>query len=295
MSRGGDQSAFRAIAVLGPGLLGGSIAMAVREYMPGCELRLWARREEPLALARRLGITQHTCRNICEAVRSASLIILATPIGSFEQLVQDMLPAISEGALVTDVGSVKEAVHAGAGHILTRAGHAFIGSHPMAGAEKQGLEHARANLIQGATVALTNPHGVPAEQLRRLADFWQTLGGRTCVLSPAEHDSAVACISHVPHILAALCSRQATTAGEIERQLVSTGFRDTTRVSSGAAAMWADILSSNAPAIRKALRSCISDLQALDTHLAHQAKPQLTAWLEEAKQARENVLNLHSK
>lgn len=293
MKRGADQPVFSSIAVLGPGLLGGSIALAVRERLPGCELRLWARREAPLALARQLGITAHTYRDLAEAVRGVQLVILATPIGSFEQLAQGMLPALAEDALVTDVGSVKEAVHAGAGSLLTRAGRAFIGSHPMAGAEKQGLEHARADLIQGATVALTNPHGVPAEQLRRLADFWHALGGRTCELSPAEHDRAVACISHVPHILAALCSRSASAAGECERRLASTGFRDTTRVSSGGAAMWADILCSNTPAIRQALSACMADLRALDTLLAQQDKPGLTTWLEEAKQAREKVLKIN--
>lgn len=290
MSHGADQLIYPSIAVLGPGLLGGSIAKAVRELMPGCELRLWARREEPLELARRLGITEHTCRDIGEAVRGAQLVILATPVGSFERLVGAMQPALAPGALVTDVGSVKGVVHAGIGRTLTQAGHAFIGSHPMAGAEKQGLEHARADLIQGATVALTNPHGVPAAQLQRLAAFWQALGGRTCVLSPEEHDNAVACISHVPHILAALCSRRASAAGETERLLVSTGFRDTTRVSSGGAAMWADILGSNSPAIRRVLRDCMADLQALDALLERQDTAQLSTWLEQAKDAREKLL-----
>lgn len=281
---------FSTIAVLGPGLLGGSIAKAVQELMPGCELRLWARREEPLALARRLGITRHTCRDICEAVRGAQLVILATPIGSFEQLAERMLPALAADALVTDVGSVKEVVHAGIGHMLTEAGHAFIGSHPMAGAEKQGLEHARANLLQGAMVALTNPHGVPTARLCQLAAFWQALGGHTCEMSPAEHDATVARISHVPHILAALCSRQATGNTARLRQLASTGFRDTTRVSSGGAAMWADILWGNTTAIREALSACMADLEALDTLLAQQDKAGLTSWLEQAKTARENIM-----
>ena len=283
-------ASFTTIAVLGPGLLGGSIAKAVRELMPGSELRLWARREEPLALARRLGITEHTCRDLGEAVRGADLVILATPIGVFPQLAEGMLPELAADTLVTDVGSVKEVVHATAGHMLTRAGHYFIGSHPMAGAEKQGLEHARADLLQGAMVALTNPHNVPAELLEKLAAFWQALGSCTCELSPAEHDRAVARISHVPHILAALCSRQAASAGETECRLASTGFRDTTRVSSGGANMWADILWGNTPAIRESLSACMADLQALDALLAQQDKAGLSAWLEQAKEAREHIL-----
>lgn len=294
MSEQGQQSApFASVAVLGPGLLGGSIAKAVRERMPSCELRLWARRQEPLELARRLSIADRTYRDVAEAVRGAQLVILATPIGVFPQLVSAMLPALDAEALVTDVGSVKAAVHAGVGTQLTQAGRSFIGSHPMAGAEKQGLEHARADLLEGATVALTNPHGVAEEMLARLAAFWQALGSRTCEMSPELHDLTTARISHVPHALAALCARSAGAAGippELLRRLASSGFRDTTRVSSGGAAMWADILSSNADAVRAALRDCIADLRHLDHLLEQDDKASLHTWLEQAKESRENIL-----
>lgn len=293
MSKGENQILFSPVAVLGPGLLGGSIAKAVRERLPGCELRLWARRQEPLDLAQRLGIADRTYRDIQAAVQGAQLVILATPIGVFPRLVEGLLPALAAEALVTDVGSVKGAVHAEIGELLTRSGHCFIGSHPMAGAEKQGLEHARADLLQDAIVALTNPHGAPAERVEQLARFWRTLGCRTCEMSPAEHDDAVARISHVPHILAALCARQAGDVQlDILRLLASTGFRDTTRVSSGGAAMWADILWGNTPAIREALRSCMADLQALDSLLEQQNKAGLSAWLEQAKETREDILQL---
>lgn len=283
------------VAVLGPGLLGGSIAKAVRERMPGCELRLWARRQEPLELAKSLGITDHICSDICEAVRGAQLIILATPVGVFPQMVQSMLPAIAPGAIITDVGSVKEIVHTGIGELLTRAGHCFIGSHPMAGAEKQGLEHARADLLVGAMVPLTNPHGAPAALVEKLSGFWQALGCRTCEMCPAEHDRAVARISHMPHVLAALCARHATGDNKSHlRQLVSTGFRDTTRVSSGGATMWADILCGNAPAVREAIRDCIADLHALEGLLQQENKAGLSTWLEQAKETREDLLNQRS-
>lgn len=283
---------FSGVAVLGPGLLGGSVAMAVRQCMPECKLSLWARRPQPLELAQQLGIATHTTLDAQEAVRGAQLVILATPIGTFPQLVQAILPALEPGALVTDVGSVKASVHDSAGQLLTEKGHFFIGSHPMAGAEKQGLEHARADLLRGAMVALTNPHGVPADKLARLADFWQKLGCRTHVMTPAGHDTTVAHISHVPHILAALCARSAVQGdapAEDLRLLASTGFRDTTRVSSGSPTMWADILCANAPAIRAALAACISDLQAIENLLEQRDEQALTSWLKQAKDARESV------
>lgn len=283
---------FRSVAVLGPGLLGGSIAMAVQQLMPGCHLRLWARRSEPLEQARRLGITPHTFRDAQDAVRGAELTILATPVGTFADLARSILPALSPGALVTDVGSVKAAVHQSAGRIIEQAGTCFIGSHPMAGGEKQGLEHARADLLHHATVALTPPPGAPAELLARLTRFWQALGCTTCTMSPEQHDQAVARISHMPHIVAALCARaavQGNVPAEDLQRLASTGFRDTTRVSSGGAAMWADILCGNSPAIRSALEDCIADLRHMADLLAQQDKTSIRTWLEQAKDARESV------
>lgn len=284
---------FASVAVLGPGLLGGSVALAVRDFLPGCELRLWARREDPLRLARQLGITRHTFLDAQQAVRGAELVILATPIGAFSELGATILPALDPGAVVTDVGSVKGIVHSAIGQLLTQHGHIFIGSHPMAGGEKQGLEHARADLLRGATVALTNAHAAPAPLLARLAAFWQALGGVTCEMSPRQHDWAVARISHMPHVVAALCAGAATQGGVPMadlRLLASTGFRDTTRVCSGGAAMWADIIEANAPAVHAALRDCIADLQQLLALLESENKAGILDWLQQAGDARSDIL-----
>lgn len=283
---------FASVAVLGPGLLGGSVAMAVRRHLPACRLSLWARRQQPLEQAAAMGLAQRTTTDVQEAVRDAELIILATPIGTFPQLVQSMLPALSPKALVTDVGSVKGSVHHTAGELLAASGHYFIGSHPMAGAEKQGLEHARAELLQGATVALTNAHGAPADLLERLTRFWQALGCTTHEMTAQGHDETVARISHVPHLLAALCARTAVQGdgapSDLSR-LASSGFRDTTRVSSGGPAMWADILCANAPAIRAALAQSLADLQQIDRLLEAQDEQAICSWLKQAKEARESV------
>ncbi len=286
------ESPFKSVCICGPGLLGGSIALAVREQLPGCTPRLWARRAQPLALARERGITEFTYEDIKEAVRGAELIILATPIGNFEELSRRMMPALSRGCLITDIGSVKAYVHRTTGQLLTERGHSFIGSHPMAGAETQGLENARASLLKGATVALTNPHRVSEQQVARLAAFWQALGCNTYEMDPVNHDRTVARISHAPHILAALCARGAVSGSvpmaDLQR-LAASGFRDTTRVCSGGTGMWADILWENDVAIRGALADCVADLHALISLLEQQDKAGLLRWLEEAKDARELV------
>ncbi len=285
-------SPFQTIAICGPGLLGGSIALAVREHMPACELRLWARRVQPLALAREMGITQHTFERVEDAVRGAQLVILATPIGAFEELARRMMPALSRSAIITDIGSVKAYVHRTTGQLLTERGHLFIGSHPMAGAETQGLENATATMLKGATVALTNPHGVADEAVSRLSTFWQALGCSTYAMDPVNHDRTVARISHTPHILAGLCARTAT-AGSVPmadlQRLAASGFRDTTRVCSGGTGMWADILWENDVAVREVLAGCVRDLHALIDLLEQQDKDGLRHWLEAAKSSREEV------
>ncbi len=285
---------FRSVTILGPGLLGGSIALAVRQAMPQCELRLWARREQPLQLAQSLGI-EHTYTDARQACEGAELIILATTIGAFEELSRSVLPAISKTALVTDVGSVKAYVHRTTGALLADRGRQFIGSHPMAGTEKQGLENAFAELLQNATVVLTNPHGVAKAYEARLEQFWQQLGCRTYCMDPVSHDRTVARISHMPHIVAGLAARNATVGdtrvADLQR-LASTGYRDTTRVSSGSSAMWADILWENDVAVREILHRCVDDLHRLVTLLENQDKPGVRAWLDEAKSTRELILQI---
>lgn len=285
---------FRTVTILGSGLLGGSVALAVRRAMPDCELRIWARRKETLKLAAELGI-EHTYEDERCACEGAELIILATPIGAFEELCRRVLPAISKDALVTDVGSVKAYVHRTTGALLTDRKRHFIGSHPMAGAEKQGLEHATPDLLKQATVVLTNPHQVPEALTERLRRFWEALSCRTYHMAPESHDRTVARISHMPHIVAGLAARNATagnTAPEDLQRLASSGYRDTTRVSSGSASMWADILWENDVAVREILHRCVEDLHYLVNLLENQDKPGVQAWLEQAKNTRETILKI---
>lgn len=286
-------SPFRSVAILGPGLLGGSLALAVRAYLPDVEVRLWARRQATLDEAAALGITRHLSIDPAPIVRGASLVVLATPIGAFRDLAERVLPHLAPGSIVTDVGSVKAYVHRTTGAFLHDRGRLFIGSHPMAGSEKQGIGAARHDLFQQASVVLTNDHGAPEEAVSRLAAFWTALGGRCLRMSSGPHDRTVARISHMPHVLAALAAHNADTgdvAPEDLQKLASTGFRDTTRVCSGPPSMWADILWENDVAIREILTRCSKDLQHLIGLLERQDKPALARWLDEAKKARETIL-----
>lgn len=283
---------FQCVAILGPGLLGGSVAHSLRQAAPECELRLWARREQPLELARELQLVDLASTDLASIIKGADLVILATPISVFQYLAENMLPYLDKHAIVTDLGSVKYYVHRTTGQYLSDHNRCFIGSHPMAGAEKQGLEHAHSELLKGATVAICNEQAAEEEQVCRLEEFWTRLGGITHRMGAKHHDQSVARISHLPHVLAALCARGAEDKKipmEDLQALSASGFRDTTRVATGSPSMWADILWENDVAVRDALRFCLDDLQQLIDMLEGQNKEATEAWLSEAKQTRERI------
>lgn len=285
-------SPFQSIAILGPGLIGGSIAYAIQEALPQCDLRLWARRQASVDLAKELQLAQVASTDLAEVVRGAELIILATPISAFMHLSEAILPYLSPEAIVTDIGSVKDYVHRTTGAFLAEKGHCFIGSHPMAGTEKQGLENAFASLMNGATIAMCNEQDAPAEKVAALEAFWLSIGSLPYLMKSKDHDRTVARISHLPHVLAALCARCAqdeqVDKKDLQR-LAASGFRDTTRVSTGSPSMWADILWENDVAVREALQHSIEDLQHLIDLLEGQDKPATEQWLLDAKLTREFI------
>lgn len=288
------QLSFSSIAILGPGLLGGSLALAVRAQMPHVHVRLWGRREEPLEYARSSGAAHRASTRMEEVVEGADLVILATPVGVMARLVSGLLPLLKPGALVTDVGSVKGCVHQAVGSALTEVGLAFIGSHPMAGSEKQGMEHATGDLFRDATCILTNDEHVHEDVLLLLQRFWERVGCHCIRMKAADHDSSVARISHIPHALSALCVHAALDGGDVERLgLISAGgFRDTTRVSMGEPSMWAEILTENAPAVLDRLDAALSQLGEVRDCLASGDKEALREWLKAAAESRARALGL---
>lgn len=289
------QQPFRSVAILGPGLIGGSIALAARKYLPNCEVRIWARREAPLVRAREFGIAAVADTDLCSIVNGAELVILATPVSTFLPLAQKFLPALAPGAIITDVGSVKGSVHQTVGHFLTEHGHCFIGSHPMAGAEKQGLENAREDLFCSATVVLTQQEQSNTSAVARLRDFWTSIGaGEIIIMEKDAHDCAVGRTSHLPHLLAALCARNVSCGGVSTAELsklAATGFRDTTRVSSGGAELWTDIILSNKEVLKEALKDCRDDLEDLLQIIDRGEADLLCAWLEKARKNRQDLCN----
>ena len=277
---------FSNITILGGGLLGGSLAMALAALDPPPRVRLWARRQATVTAARDLGILEATA-DLATAVAGTELLVLAVPVGSMAELVAQAVAAgLPAGSLVTDVGSVKRPPHQCIPPQL--AGHAidFIGSHPMAGSERDGLAAAAADLFHDAACLLTHDDPAPHPRADALQRFWQSVGCRTSWLSAAAHDALVARISHLPHILAASAARVCLLDPQ-QGRFGGGGLRDTTRVASGNPEMWAEILIENRAALLGPLRETLADLGELLAHLENAAQEPARQWLATAKHQRD--------
>ena len=282
---------MKSVAILGPGLLGGSIALALRED-PETNVRLWARRTEALEEARGLAVADLVTGSVEEAVEGADTVVLCVPVGAMEGVLRQALPKLSPSALVTDVGSVKRSVCEVLAPLLAERA-LFVGSHPMAGSEKAGLAAARADLFVNAVCILTpEPGQTKPAACERAEVFWKRLGCRVRSLSPQTHDEVCALISHLPHLTAAALVQNVAVACPEAFGFCGPGFRDSTRIASGLPSMWTEILSSNRGAVAGSLRRLIGILEPLATHLeggGSEAEAAIQEFLASAKERRDGL------
>ncbi len=255
---------FQRIAVVGLGLIGGSLVKSLRHVMPDCEL-IGVDFHNVIANARAHLDAAFLPENLAEALGDADLVFLATPVGVILRLLPEVAEAVRPGAIVTDVGSTKGwMVDQAAEHF--RGDRYFIGGHPMAGSEKGGWENAEAHLFENAAYVLTPAPNSPAHSLESLANLLQAIGARIIILDPAEHDRLVAEVSHLPQLLAIALANFIARAGvehESRLQLAAGGFRDMTRLAASRFSIWQDILNSNRVNVRQSLQEFIVVLQQM--------------------------------
>ena len=282
----------REVCVLGLGLMGGSIGLALRERHPEIRTSGWSRRPGTRAQAVDSRVVQRVAETPAEAVRGADLVILCGPVRSLPEMARECRDALAPGALVTDVGSTKEWLMREVPEALAGSGAVFVGSHPMCGSEQQGLSSACANLYEDAFVAVT-AHPGPAEQAAagRIEGFWRALGARPVRMAAPAHDTRVAAISHLPHVAAALIVEAALRGEDPGRDaMIAGGFRDTTRVASGPADVWIDILRTNRGPVDDMLSAMESGLVEVRRMLAAEDWNSLETWLDECRKARGRIL-----
>lgn len=282
------------ISILGLGLMGASLAMALRKRGFEGRLSAYARKAEVRDEALKRGIVDGAHDDPDAAVREASLVVLCAPIRACADLAAEIAPVLKPGTLVTDVGSTKGWICRQMAGVLPPG--VFVGSHPIAGSEKQGLEAASADLYAGALTVVAAHLDVTEEAARRVADLWSSAGSRVCRMEPEDHDRLLARTSHLPHVAAAALAKAiGRDCAEQVGLFCGTGFYDSTRVASGSIDMWNDILSTNASAVAEELRAFKSEVERVYDDLQAGRFGDVAQFLERAREARAELLRGRSR
>ena len=276
------------IVIVGAGLLGGSIGLALRSAgFNGRRIGV-GHRASSLQKALDCDAVDAVTQGVAEGVSGAGLVVLCTPIGQMESLMTQMAPALVRGTYVTDVASTKAQVVEMAERILP-VSIRFVGSHPMAGSEKTGVEYARADLFQLATCIVTPTTKTKPAVVRWMRKLWETMGCSTVVATPENHDKLLARVSHLPHAVAAALVGLAVRESAID--LAGPGFADTTRIASGKPDMWTDIFRTNRPAMREAIDQLIAELTAFRQKLDLDDAEDIRKWLTASQEARDEWIS----
>lgn len=256
---------FRRIAIIGLGLQGGSIGLAVGEYLPGArttgfDLDLATRQR-----AAQRGLTDRVCETAAEAVREADLVIFCVPPSVMGAAAREIAEAIPADAIVSDVGSCKQSIAQALGEALP--GHLVIPAHPVAGTENSGPDAGFASLFQQRWCIITPAAGTDPEPVARLRAFWEALGARVELMDPQHHDLVLAVTSHLPHLIAYTIVGTASDLEDVTQSEVikysAGGFRDFTRIAASDPVMWRDVFLANKDAVLEMLQRFSEDLTAL--------------------------------
>ncbi len=275
---------FDQVAIVGVGLLGGSIGLAARERGIAGQVIGIGRSQAKLDAAVAQGIVDRGTTNMAEGVQQAGLVVVCTPVDDVAAVAAEVLLHAPKDALVTDVGSTKQAIV----DAMAQAADQFVGSHPLAGDHRTGAEFARADLLVGKTVVVTPTEATSPHATHQVSAFWMALGADVASLSPPEHDKAIAITSHLPHMVAtALAS---ATPGPM-LTLTASGWADTTRVAAGDASLWRQIFMTNREQVLAALGHFDRHYTELRDALAQGDGERLEQLLAEGKQIRDAVGN----
>lgn len=280
---------FRQIAILGVGLIGGSIGLAALQRKIADKVVGIGRNADRLARAQRHGCISEATTDWQAGIREADLIIVCSPVESIIPLVEQLVPFCQPGTIITDAGSTKqkivETLHQSES-VRCRKDVYFVGSHPMAGSDKSGADHAQANLFDERVTIITPAAETDRTAKANVRKFWESLGSRVLEMSPHEHDAAVAITSHLPHVIASLL---AASTPESLLELTATGWADTTRVAAGDVELWRQIVSTNRGHVLQSLTNFEKLLAAFRASLEAGQDEQWIKLLKQGKHHRDIV------
>ncbi|MFV1964575.1 MAG: prephenate dehydrogenase [Pirellulaceae bacterium] len=283
-------SSWNQVAIVGVGLIGGSVGMALRARGLARHVVGVGRSSRRLRRARQRGAVTATSTSLSRGVASADLVVVCTPVHLVVESVRQAAGSCPAGTLITDVGSTKERIVTALDEHLGAAEEdvAFVGSHPMAGSEKSGVQFAEADLLMDRLVIVTPSRRTRPANAAAIEDLWKSLGARVIRTSPAFHDRAAGAVSHLPHAVAS-----ALAAGTQERDLplAATGWRDTTRIAAGDVDLWTRILLENRAHVLKSLGKFEKVLSSLRQALEGNDRAKLEQLLAAGKRNRDAVGN----
>ncbi len=284
---------FQQITLIGVGLLGGSLGLAVKKRGLAGRVVGLVRRAESVEECRKLGVVDEATLDAETAIKNADLIVHCAPISQMRALTERFLPHLKPGAVVTDVGSVKGCVVDDLEQLIAEAGGRFVGAHPMAGGEQTGVAYSVEDLFEDSTVVLTPTPASDAAAVAALREFWTALGARLLETDPATHDELVARSSHLPHVAAAALVGVAlgNADPDLTGAVCGPGFRDTTRVASGSPTMWRDIVLQNRGNVAAAIGDAIDRLEEVKKALDAGDAGALERFFAEAKELRDAWLD----
>lgn len=279
---------FASLAIIGVGLIGGSVALAARKKKVARRIVGIGRNEKSLAKAQALGVVDDYSTEIATAVAQSDLIVVCTPVTQIAEHVLTAAKYASPGTFITDAGSTKAELTQHIERELTKTKSAalFVGSHPMAGSEKTGVEYARADLFSNRVVILTPTKKSKALAVTKITEFWEALGAKIHSVSPETHDALVASASHVPHVVS---SALAAATPPKCLPLTAGGWLDTTRIAAGDAELWRQILSQNRSQVLKGLARFEKVLSDFRAALERGDDAKLLHLLEAGKRTRDSV------
>lgn len=283
---------YKKIGFVGLGLIGGSIAKAVRRYYPDCEILAFDKNRETLALAVQEGTIHTACSSIDEHFRGCDYIFLCAPVSYNTAYLSQLKELAGKNCILTDVGSVKTAIH----EEVTALGleENFIGGHPMAGSEKSGFSNAKAHLIENAYYILTPSEKVSKKKVEAYRDFIESLKAIPVILDYREHDCITGTISHLPHIIAATLVNfvhDTDTKDELMKALAAGGFKDITRIASSSPVMWQQICLKNRKNISRILGNYIKELQKAKNSVDEGNEKALYSLFESSRDYRNSMPN----
>jgi len=272
---------FNKVAIVGTGLIGGSIALAIKKMGLSDEVVGVSRHKKNLLLAKRRGAIDAGSQAL-DIIRDADLLILATPVNTIIGLTPKIAKIVKRECIVTDVGSTKKEIVSILGKVFPN----YVGSHPLAGSEKRSITNAHAGIFKNSLCILTPTKNTPKRALNKIRVLWKRLGARTILFKPGTHDKILSFVSHLPHTVA---FSLINSIPDDYLKFASTGLKDTTRIAASDSQLWADILLSNKKNMLKSIESFQHNLSKIKSAIQKKDKKGLVLILKKAQAKRTNL------